>query len=341
MTRALVIGGTGFLGLNLVDHLLAQGTNVRVTRRKKSITAFVRKRPVELVHASLDDPGTLRTAMEGCDVVYLTAGYYPRYSIDLEGSLEEGVRGVRNACAAALDVGVQRFVYTSSIVSLGQAPEGRPANETDIPPSMPEDSVYRAVKWAMERELDRAVDGGLHAVTLLPGGFIGPWDVRLGTGAFMVGVIKGLMPWWVDGLVHLVDVGDVARAHAVAAERAPAGARYCVPGHSLTVGSYLARIVRRYGGCMPPERLDIDAARERADAEERMAAPKRERAPVPREMVDIIACGQPVASTLAEQELGVEPAALNDTLDRAHAWFVRFRYLPAATADTRRSHECR
>ena len=42
--RALAIGGTGFIGLNLVDELLAQGAQVRVTRRKRSATILLQGR---------------------------------------------------------------------------------------------------------------------------------------------------------------------------------------------------------------------------------------------------------------------------------------------------------
>lgn len=326
MTVALVIGGTGFIGLNLVDALLEEGATVRVTRRRRSITAFVRKRPVELVEASLEEPDALRRAMQGCDEVYFAAAHYPRYSIDLHGSLEEGVRGVRNVCQAALDVGVPRFVFTSSIATLDAVP-GRPSDESDIPAEMPRGSVYRAVKWTMEREVEKAVERGLDAVTLLPGGCIGPWDVRAGTGGFIVGVVSGKLHWWVDGLAHVTFVGDVAKAHVAAARRATAGARYCIVGCTRPLSELLSLVVRRYGGQMPAERLEPEAARVRADQEERRAAPLKERVSFPREMVDIITGGHEVNSKRAQTELGTVTTSLESTFDSAYNWFVRFGYL--------------
>ncbi len=328
MKRALVVGGTGFLGLNLVDALLEDGVEVRVTRRRRSVTAFLRKRPVELVEADLEDAPSLARAMQGVDVVFLAAGYYPRYSIDREAAIETGTRQVRNACDAALEAGVPGLVYTSSTGALGPAPSGRPADERDVPAEIPEDSVYRAVKWAMEREVEAAEARGLRAVTVIPGGCIGPWDVRCGTGGFLVGTVRGELPWYVDGIVNLVDVGDVARAHVRAASAAP-GSRYVVGGHTITVGSLLGQIIGRYGGRMPPERLDPGPARERADSDERAAAPERRRVAVPRELVDLIVTGQPVSSERAVRELGLGFEPLADALDRAHDWYRRFRYIPA------------
>lgn len=326
--RALVIGGTGFVGLNIVDELLAQGAAVRVSRRKRSVTALVRRRPVELVEASLDDPERLRRAMDGCDVVFLAGAHYPRYSLDLAASLDEGVRGVRNACDAALAAGAPRLVYTSTIATLDTvaASSGRPAHDDDVPRSMPEGSVYRAVKWAMEQEVDRARGRGLSAVTLLPGGCIGPGDLRVGTASVIVGVVREVLPWWVDGLVNMVDVGDVARAHVAAARPTPHD-RYALAGHAVRVRALLATIARRYGGSVPELEVSAEEARNRALAEEREAAPKRARVAIPRELVDMATTGQPVSNARAAEILGFSPRPLDEALDRAHAWLARFGLL--------------
>ncbi len=52
--------------------------------------------------------------------------------------------------------------------------------------------------------------------------------------------------------------------------------------------------------------------------------------PVPRELVDVVIAGQRVSSSRAREDLGVRFRPLEDTLERAHAFFVSVGYLPRA-----------
>jgi dihydroflavonol-4-reductase len=324
LMRALVIGGSGFIGLHLVDALVTAGFEVRVTTRKSTPTMFLRKRPVELVPASLEDANALRTAMVGCDVVMLAGAYYPRYSLDQEAALEQGLAGIRNVVSAAHAAGIQRIIYTSTIATLAPA-RGALADEQDVCAEMPRDSVYCAVKWAMERELESGCAGRIELSTLLVGGCVGPGDLRVGTTGVLVGAIRGVLPFYVGGIVNLVDVRDVARVH-VAAIDGPAG-RYCVAPHNVRLGELLRQIVQRYGGRVP-ERVTAADGAARALLSEREAAPNRARVALPRELVDIVARGQAVSSARAQEQLGIAFAPLWPALDATHDYFVRYGYLP-------------
>ena len=92
----------------------------------------------------------------------------------------------------------------------------------------------------------------------------------------------------------------------------------------------------RFGGVVPERELSADEARTQSDADEREAAPRRERVPIPRELVDMAATGQAVSMQRAFDELGIELASLDDALDRAYAWFVRYQFIPSK--ETRRTH---
>jgi dihydroflavonol-4-reductase len=331
--RALVIGATGFVGLNVVDALQARGVAVRATWRKKSITVFAQKRRPEWRLAELDDLAAMEDAMRGCDVVFFAAGHYPRYSLDARAAIARGRADVRAVCTAAMRAEVPRVIYTSSIGTLDGSVEG-PVNEDDRTPEPPLESVYRATKWAMEEEVDVALARGLDVVTILPGACLGPWDVRLGTTGVLVALLNHALPWWVDGVVNVADVRDVANAHVAAAEMAPRGARYCFGGHATTMRVLFEQMCARWALPFPAEELDASSARERADAEEREAAPRRGRVPMPRELVDLVTWGRRVDSSRAALELGVVARDHWTTLEDARRWLERMGHVPKTLPNT-------
>jgi len=76
--KALVLGGTGFAGMNITRALVARGHDVVATRRNRANTLFARKLGARLERAELSDPDSLEAAMRGREVVFHCAGYYPQ-----------------------------------------------------------------------------------------------------------------------------------------------------------------------------------------------------------------------------------------------------------------------
>jgi len=319
--RALVIGASGFLGLRVVDALLACQVHVRATRRKSTPTVLFGRRPIDVVWASLEDRASLAAAMRDCDVAVMAAGYYPRYSTDLASALATATQGLRNVCDAAIETKT-RLVYTSSVAALG-APRAEPfADEDDCAPPDPAEGVYPTVKKAMEVELDRARERGLDAVSLLLGGCIGPRDYRLGTNGLLAALLCEMLPFRIDGWINVLSVEDAALAHVAAITgKSP---RYCVAGHNVRIEALLDNVAKRYGVRFDAPRVSLDEARELANAAERKAEPLRGRVPFPRELVDLVAMGKPISSALAEQELALRWTDLDEAIDAARSWMARF-----------------
>ncbi|MGM0575759.1 MAG: NAD-dependent epimerase/dehydratase family protein [Myxococcota bacterium] len=330
--RALVVGGTGFLGLNVLEALRDAGHEAACTRRRSSNTILARRLRVPLVQADLDDPEGLVRAMDGRDVVFMTAGHYPRYSVDTAAEVETAVRRLDHVLRAAREAGVGRVVYTGTVATVGRPADGSPATEADGRPEVPDGSTYFAVKLALDRRIRQAVDAGQDVVELCPTACLGPYDYKVGTGFFVAGMLNGRLPYWVDGPVDVVDAADVARAHVEAARRGRTGERYILGGHGTTVRVLLDTIARRWHTPPPGRELSVEAARALADEEEARCLRDGGRPLLSREMVDLAAHGQHVDCGRARTELGHRPRPLEDTIDRSCRWYLENGFVPRRAA---------
>lgn len=105
----LVIGGTGFLGGEIIRQLAARGERVRtLSRREPEVPEGV-----EVVRGDLADLESLKRACEGVETVYHTASL-PSISLRWEPFYRTNVVGAENVVDACAAAGVRRLVYTSS-----------------------------------------------------------------------------------------------------------------------------------------------------------------------------------------------------------------------------------
>ena len=164
--KFLVTGGSGFLGINLIRHLLARDMTVR----SLDIVPFVYPETDEIDHINADirDGKTLRTALQGIDVVVHGAAALPLYRP--EEILDVDVNGTRELLEAAVDTGVKRIVHISSTAVYG-VPDHHPLVEDD---PMTGVGPYGEAKVRAEQICAEYRDHGLCLCILRPKSFVGP-----------------------------------------------------------------------------------------------------------------------------------------------------------------------
>ena len=255
----LVTGASGFVGSAVVRRLLAAGRAVRVLLRPTSDRANVAGLDVDIRLGSLEDPASMQAALEGCGALFHVAADYRLWVRDPAAMHRANVDGTRALMEAALAVGVERVVYTSSVATLGLIADGAPADENT--PSTLTDMVgpYKRSKFLAEEAVRALVhEKDLPAIIVNPSTPIGRRDVKpTPTGRLILEAAAGRMPAYVDTGLNLVHVDDVADGHLLAEARGTIGERYILGGENLALAEILRRIARLVGRKPPRIKLPI------------------------------------------------------------------------------------
>jgi len=115
----LVLGGGGFIGSNVVRHLVESGKTARVgdtfaTGRRSNLEPF--KDSVDVHEADIRDPQQMRDAMQGIKHVMVFAAL-PSVVRSIEAPVlcnDVNVNGLLNVLEAARETGVERVIFSSS-----------------------------------------------------------------------------------------------------------------------------------------------------------------------------------------------------------------------------------
>lgn len=245
MTRtAFVTGATGFLGLNLVEVLLAQGWRVIALHRAGSDLAYLRRLPAERVVGDVTDAASVRRALpREVDAVFHVAGDTGLWAGNNAAQDRVNVNGTRNVVGAALEKRARRFVHTSSIsaygLQRGRIDESAPQLGRDSPVN------YQRSKYFAEEAVRAGLARGLDAVILNPAGILGRYDTR-NYARLVTLIAQGRLPGVPPGSLSFCHAREVAHAHLAAAVRGRTGENYLLGG---TDASFL-ELVREIGAAL-------------------------------------------------------------------------------------------
>jgi len=148
--KALVTGGAGFIGSNLVNALVERGDDVRVLDNfSTGNRANLEGLDVEVVEGELRSYERVHAAVRGAEVVYHLGalGSVPRSVQDPLTSSAVNIEGTLNVLLAARDEGVRRVIFSSSTSVYGTSRE-LPTSESTPPDPI---SPYGVAKLAAER----------------------------------------------------------------------------------------------------------------------------------------------------------------------------------------------
>jgi dihydroflavonol-4-reductase len=325
----LVTGASGFVGSAVARLLLASGHEVRVLVRPSSARTNLADPRLDVVVGDLRDAASLARAMTGITDLFHVAADYRLWARDPGDIVRTNVEGTGALMAAALNAGVARIVYTSSVATLASLPDRVPSDETHPLAADKAVGAYKRSKVLAERLVEAMVaNEKLPAVIVNPSTPIGPGDARpTPTGRIVVEAASGRMPAYVDTGLNLVHVDDVAAGHIAAWQKGRVGERYILGGQDVLLGDMLREIARQVGRPPPKVRLPRRLIFPIAYAAE-AAAHFTGREPF------VTVTGLRLAkdhmffsSAKAERELGYTARPYREAIADAIAWFRQHGYL--------------
>jgi NADH dehydrogenase len=294
----LVTGGTGFVGPKIVHGLRERDFPVRSLVRRPSdrSAATLASWGAELVPGDMGDATSLRSAVEGADVVVHLVAIRQGSDEDFRRVMEQGTRDL---VAAAKDAGIRRFVLMSA---LGTSEETK-----DLVP------YYRA-KWEMEQAVSAS---GIEHVIFRPSfvfardGGILPTFRKLARVAPVTPIIgsgkQRIQPIWVE---------DVAAYFAEGVVKPEAANRTFELGgpDAVTWNEFWERLKRALGQRRPSMHVPMGLMRLNALVTERLPG----NIPLTRDLLTMLEHGDNVATNDdAVVAFGLPLVPLDEQLRRA------------------------
>lgn len=255
--KVLVTGGTGFIGANVVRHLLARGDEVVCLVREprkalEGLDVTLAKVPLVETPAGIDD---LARAMDGCEGVYHVAGIFDPSPGGGDRMRQVHVYGTRALLRAMEKAGARRMVLCSSSITVGFGGLDAPGDE-DSP--LDPDAIYGR-SGALRDYHDTKLQSeqialgwsGLEVVGVNPDFILGAWDVKPTSGQLVLTMARRFVPVYPRGGKCFQDADDCAQGHLLAMDRGTPGRRYLLGNENLSYRAFMDIVAEVVGQRRP------------------------------------------------------------------------------------------
>jgi nucleoside-diphosphate-sugar epimerase len=199
---------------------------------------------LEWVAGDILDRDSLRRGLAGCTEVFHLAAYARNWAKDPQLFFRVNVEGARNVFEVAVEAGVRRIVYTSTVVVFGPTPRGIVGNE-QMPRATPRFlTEYEESKAVAEKEALELTSRGFPIVVVHPTRVYGPGKLTEGnTVSLMIDQYdRGrfpVLPGRGENVGNYALVDDLVEGHVLAMEKGTVAERYILGGENSSLKGLL------------------------------------------------------------------------------------------------------
>ncbi|MFX1327776.1 MAG: NAD-dependent epimerase/dehydratase family protein [Promethearchaeota archaeon] len=187
MVNILITGGTGFIGIPLVEKLHSLGHNIKLLIRESSnIEPFQNLNKIQYVIGDVRDIDSLYKAIENVEYIYHLAAYTGIWAKKKSIYYDTNVKGTENIASIALERNLKLF-YVSSFTALGPTP-AEPVDENHENKHF--FMEYEKSKFKAKKLVKELIPKGLKVVIFYPGIVYGPGDFNI-FGRMLYDVMRG------------------------------------------------------------------------------------------------------------------------------------------------------
>ncbi len=324
---AFVTGGTGFLGINLIKQLVADGWDVTALHRPTSNLTHLKDIDIKFKMGCISDIDSLENVIPmNVDAVFHAAANTNFWSLKNNIQTKDNVDGTRNMVSAALKREAKRFIHTSSLAAYGLHDE--PITEETISTAARSRVNYIRTKWLAEREVRAGIERGLDAVILNPCNIIGPYDYNNWSQLFIM-INLNKIPGVPPGAGTFCHVHEVAKAHITAFEKAQCGSNYILGGTDATYGEMAHIIAKLLGKQKSPGTIPAFVLQIVGRSALWVSYVTRKEPSITPEKVCIVTNWNVARSDKAEKELGYKTVPLKPMLEECYSWMRTEGIIPA------------
>ena len=331
--NTLVTGATGLIGHSVVRALAKNGeTTTILVRTQAKAERWLGDCNATLLNGDLTDPATLEPALDGVDVVYHAAGIPEQWLPDSRLFHQVNVKGTANLIEAALNAGVKRFVYTSTI-DVFAAQKGDLYDETMLDPKA-KGTVYEQSKQDADRLVVQALEKrGLPAIFVHPAAVYGPGPTDSpGINDLVIKLRAKQVPLLLPGGMPLVYSEDLGRGQVLAAEKGAVGDRFIFSESYYTLKEIAQAAYRVFDMDLEktPPMMPLWLGKLIAVTGEGVSAFTKKAPLVPRGQLHFMQWGAVPINTKAKEQLGWQPRNLEEGMAQTIQWLREENLLQGA-----------